>query len=72
MAFQGSTDNQQTSFPELVGRNAQEAALYITAQGLTPVFVRPDQPVTLDYRTDRVRIVTDPSGNHVIQAPTVG
>ncbi len=41
-------------------------------QGLTPVLVKPNQPMTMDYRTDRVRIVTDPSGRVVSQVPTVG
>ena len=34
--------------------------------------MKPDQPVTMDYRTDRVRIPTDPSGRVVTDAPNIG
>lgn len=32
----------------------------------------PNQPATMDYRTDRVRIVVDPVRMVVIQKPTRG
>jgi hypothetical protein len=34
MSFFGQIQNQQKSFPQLVGRTAQEAVAYITAQGI--------------------------------------
>ncbi len=49
-----------------------KSILYIFVQGLTPILVKPNQPVTADYRTDRVRIVTDPSGRVVAQTPSIG
>ncbi|CAF1275135.1 unnamed protein product [Rotaria sordida] len=69
---QSELPNQQSSFPELVGRSAGEAVSYISAKGLTPVLMKPNQPATMDYRTDRVRIVTDPSGSVVLQIPIIG
>ncbi|CAF0903287.1 unnamed protein product [Adineta ricciae] len=63
--------DQQTSFPELVGRSSREAVAYLSARGLSPVLVRPNQPMTMDYRMDRVRVVVDPSRRIVIQTPTV-
>ena len=33
MSFMNRTRNQQTSFPELVGRSAQEAVAYLSARG---------------------------------------
>ncbi|CAF1221842.1 unnamed protein product [Adineta ricciae] len=62
--------NQQQSFPELVGRSAQEAVAYISS--LKPVVVQANQPVTMDFSTNRVRIVVDPTGRTVIQTPNVG
>ena len=44
----------------------------IPISGLTPVLVKPNQPMTMDYRTDRVRIITDPSGRVVVGTPTIG
>ena len=42
------------------------------AIGLNPVITKPNQPMTMDYRTDRVRIITDPSGRVVAQPPSIG
>ena len=72
MSFFPGQSNKRTSFPELMGQSAQQAAAYIAAQGLEPVLVKPNQPVTMDYRNYRVRIRTDPSGRVVIQIPNVG
>ena len=44
----------------------------IFIEGFTPAPVKPNQPVTMDFRQDRVRLVTDPSGRVVAQVPTVG
>ncbi|CAF0738963.1 unnamed protein product [Rotaria sp. Silwood1] len=65
-------NNQRRSFPELVGRNAQQAAAYIAAQGLKPVILRPNDPMTRDLRMDRVRIIVDPTRTFVIKTPIVG
>ncbi|CAF1452441.1 unnamed protein product [Adineta ricciae] len=55
-----------------IGRTAQEAVAYISSRGLKPVVVQANQPVTMDFSTNRVRIVVDPTGRTVIQTPTVG
>jgi hypothetical protein len=34
MSFLNQTQNQQNSFPELVGKSAQEAVSYISARGI--------------------------------------
>ncbi|UJR13759.1 hypothetical protein I4U23_000769 [Adineta vaga] len=67
-----SNPNQQQSFPELVGRSAQEASAYISSRGLVPIVVQANQPMTMDYSPTRVRIIVDRSGNTVIQAPNIG
>ena len=51
---------------------SQELIVYICFQGLKPVIVKPNQPMTMDYRSDRVRIITDPAGRVVAQVPNVG
>ncbi|CAF0738978.1 unnamed protein product [Rotaria sp. Silwood1] len=72
MLHRTRTRNHKSSFPELVGRSAHEASHYIAARGLTPVLVKPNQPLTMDYRPDRVRIVTDLSGRIVLRTPMIG
>jgi hypothetical protein len=39
MSFLTQNPNQQSSFPELVGRSAQEAVSYISARGIPILFV---------------------------------
>ena len=45
MFYSGPQSGQQTSFPELVGRSAQEAVAYISARGQS-------------LRTDTIRVNT--------------
>ncbi len=62
------------SWPELVGQTGEEAkaALLLENSGLNVVLVGPMQPVTMDYRLDRVRVVVDPISNLVMATPHVG
>lgn len=80
--------NGRKSFPELVGRSAQQAATYVAAQGIIllpmlflsitvlvgfrPQILGPHDPTTKDLRMDRVRIIVDPAQMIVIQVPIVG
>jgi len=72
------TNNNQMEFegkqwPELVGRSGEEAVRIIKQQsGLTNVIiVRQGQPITMDYRIDRVRVFVDDRGI-VTSAPRTG
>ncbi|CAF1352813.1 unnamed protein product [Rotaria sordida] len=64
---------QQSSWPELVGREGTYAVQYIKEKtGFTDVFiVLEGSLVTLDYRTDRVRVFVNTKGV-VIQIPYIG
>ncbi|CAF4363600.1 unnamed protein product, partial [Adineta steineri] len=59
LATQNLNQQEKTSFPELVGRSSREAVAYLSARGLKPVLAKPNQAMTMDFRTDRVRIITD-------------
>lgn len=63
----------KTSWPELVGMNGQEAKSQLEASvSDKQIFVVPeDGMVTMDYRTDRIRIFVDKDGN-VARPPTLG
>lgn len=63
-----------TEWPELVGRQGEEAKQIIMNQNpsLTTVNIIPEgSPVTADYRTDRVRIFVKPDGT-VAYPPMIG
>ncbi|CAF1357890.1 unnamed protein product, partial [Rotaria sordida] len=64
---------QQSSWPELVGREGTYAVQYIKEKtGFTDVLiVLEGSLVTLDYRTDRVRVFVNTKGI-VIQTPYIG
>ncbi|KAL6624387.1 hypothetical protein ACP70R_031708 [Stipagrostis hirtigluma subsp. patula] len=65
-----SGGKNKTSWPEVVGMPAEEAKKVILKDmpGAHVVVVPVGSPVTMDYRTDRVRIFVDT----VARAPTVG
>lgn len=82
---------QRRSFPELVGRNVQQATAYVTELGIVywqiesyvhwisffrsgfqVDILRRNDPMTKDFRMDRVRIIVDPTRTIVIQTPVVG
>ena len=60
-------------WPELVGMDGEEAAKKIREEnpGLDVSVLQVGSPVTLDFRTDRVRIFVDCNGK-VAQPPTIG
>lgn len=61
-------------WPELVGKDGQEAAKIIKEENpcLKEVIVLPDgSQVTQDYRTDRVRIFVD-CNDKVVRTPVIG
>ena len=65
-----SAGGKKTSWPEVVGMSIEEAKKVILKDmpEAHVVVVPVGSPVTLDYRTDRVRIFVDT----VAQTPTVG
>eukprot|EP00891_Asterochloris_glomerata_P002232 jgi/Astpho2/2232/Aster-x0101 len=75
MQFQPGTGATQTSgkqaWPEFVGQDGNTAKKAIEKEGYTAFLVPEGSMMTMDYRTDRVRIHID-SGNKVIKTPKVG
>ncbi|KAK7096781.1 hypothetical protein V1264_003845 [Littorina saxatilis] len=63
----------KTTWPELVGKSYEEAAASIRKENpeLQVSKVAPGQPMTRDFRHDRVRIMVD-ENDVIIQAPSVG
>ncbi|CAF1322512.1 unnamed protein product [Rotaria sordida] len=63
----------KNQWPELIGKNGQEAVNIIKKEtGFTNVMiVKEGSPVTLDYRTDRVRVFVNDEGIVTI-VPTIG
>ncbi|KAK6164529.1 hypothetical protein DH2020_001393 [Rehmannia glutinosa] len=61
------------SWPELVGRNGEEAAAVIENenQNVNAIVLKDGTPVTADFRCDRVRVWVNDYGV-VIRAPTIG
>lgn len=54
---------------KLVGKTGlSEAAIKAKTKAGTVRMVAPGQPVTMDYRSDRVTVVTDPKTNIIVQA----
>lgn len=63
----------KTEWPELVGKDATEAKELLEKETSLNVFLVPTgSAVTMDYRTNRVRISFDPANNKVVKAPRVG
>jgi hypothetical protein len=67
-------DNSKNSWPELLGRNIDEAVEIIKSENpnLNVTKVPPGTMLTRDYRTDRVRVYYDPSNNNVNVIPRTG
>ncbi|CAF5208910.1 unnamed protein product, partial [Rotaria magnacalcarata] len=67
-----STSNKK-EWPELVGKKGEEAVKIIKKEtGFdNVVIVKQESPITLDYRTDRVRVFVDANGI-VVTTPTIG
>lgn len=63
----------KTEWPELVGKDANEAKELLEKETSLTIFLVPTgSVVTMDYRTNRVRITFDPTNNKVVKAPRVG
>lgn len=60
-------------WPELVGTDATEAKETLEKEtDLNVLLVKSGSMVTMDFRTNRIRIWYDPATNKVIKAPKVG
>eukprot|EP00934_Nitzschia_sp_Nitz4_P005946 Nitzschia sp. Nitz4//scaffold18_size181773//65842//66195//NITZ4_001913-RA/size181773-processed-gene-0.14-mRNA-1//1//CDS//3329540005//5936//frame0 len=69
---EGIMQDQPTSWPELVGMDGEEAKASIEADTDYKVYIlKQGAMVTMDYRTDRVRIFVDTDGK-VASTPRVG
>ncbi|CAF2120414.1 unnamed protein product [Rotaria magnacalcarata] len=70
---QTSSTSNKKEWPELVGKKGEEAVKIIKKEtGFdNVVIVKQESPITLDYRTDRVRVFVDANGI-VVTAPTIG
>ena len=75
MSAAGETESSSTttSWSHLVGKQGTEAQEYILKEHpqMQVVIITHNQPVTKDFRTERVRVFVDDSGN-VVRPPTVG
>ena len=66
--------DEKTSWPELNGKNVDEAVQAIKDENpeLVVLKVPVDSMVTMDYRTDRVRVFYDEATNLVKRIPHCG
>ncbi len=66
--------NEKTSWPELKNTNVDQAVEKIRSENenLTVHKIESGSMVTMDYRTDRVRVFYDPVTNLVSKTPKVG
>lgn len=64
---------QKKQWPELVGKDATEAKELLEKETNHDVFLVPTgSAVTMDFRTNRIRVSFDPATNKVVKAPRVG
>ena len=68
-----SSNTMPTEWPQVAGREAKEVVLEIQEQNpsLKVVAVKEGSPVTMDHRTDRVRVFFNTEG-FVVGKPKVG
>ena len=68
-----SSNTMPTEWPQVAGRNAKEVVSEIQEQNpsLKVVAVKEGSPVTMDHRTDRVRVFFNTEG-FVVGKPKVG
>jgi hypothetical protein len=73
-AFGDGAPGGRSAWPELLGvpKDEAKASLAASAPGLKVFLVEEGSMMTMDYRTDRVRIVFDPSTGRVSQEPRIG
>ncbi|CAM0958472.1 unnamed protein product [Alopecurus aequalis] len=70
----GDDSNEKTEWPELLGKSVEEAKKVILKDKPKAkiVVVPMGSIVTMDYRTDRVRLFVDAGTGTVVQMPKVG
>ena len=70
---ESSSTTGTTGWSHLVGKKGTEAQEYILKEHPQKkvVIVKHNNPVTMDFSTERVRVFVDDSGN-VVRTPTVG
>ena len=61
-----------TSSMHVWTRCTSHSCVCVSLSGLTPVLMTPFDPMTRDYRMDRVRVIVCPRRNVVMQVPVVG
>ncbi|CAF0832315.1 unnamed protein product [Adineta ricciae] len=66
-----SMSNENKSWPEFVGKDADEVQSQLTAEGFNVEIKQDGAPCTRDYRLDRVRLFVD-DGNKIIRPPRTG
>ena len=65
---------EKQSWPELVNIDGNVAADKIKGENpsLSVVLLKSNQPMTKDYRMNRVRVIVDPNTNLVVSPPKCG
>lgn len=64
---------EKSEWPELVGANAEESKAQLAAEtGCKVYLVETGSVITMDYRTDRIRIWYDKDTGNIVRAPKVG
>jgi len=63
--------DEAKSWPEFVGKDANEVADQLKAEGYQPEIKPEGSPCTFDYCTDRVRLFVD-DNNKIVQTPHTG
>lgn len=74
MEIENFQNDSKSSWPELVGRNVDEAIEVIKQENsqLNVIKVKSGSPVTRDFRLDRVRVFYNEIDNTVCVAPNCG
>jgi hypothetical protein len=73
MAQNGAAQGEQTSWPELVGWDKADAKAHLEeATGKRVFLVQAGSVMTMDFRTDRIRVMFDPATDKVSSPPRVG
>ncbi|CAF0977759.1 unnamed protein product [Rotaria sordida] len=65
------SDDERKSWPEYVGKDANEVEQKLQAEGYNTQVLPQGSPTTRDYRLDRVRLFVD-GNNKVVQTPING
>ena len=64
---------EKSEWQELVGKDATQAKELLEKETSLNVFLVPiGSVVTMDFRTNRIRVSFDPATNKVVKAPRIG